>query len=296
MLFLNRVAHQGETMVIRSACDISIIIRSLNEERVIGDCLASIARQKTEREYEVVCVDSGSTDRTLDIISRYGHRLVKIKQSDFSFGGSLNKGIAVSSGRIIVSLSAHCVPIHDHWLQKLTEPLFEGEAEIVVGGQTGFISTRTSEKNYFKKRSEQTYVGTLPVMDNANSAFLRRFWELEPFDESMTGQEDIAFMLHHIKNSKIRVLRRSDAMVSHFHNFTNKQVAKRVFIDTRNNLKLGVYRLAPIEFFWGFFHDITKDIITAYSQRKFMVAFPGILMFRLYELFASLRAFLVHKL
>ena len=64
---------------------ISVVIRTLNEETYLGDLLSSIRSQRLPDEWsvEVVVVDSGSTDATLDIAKSHECRLTHISQEDF---------------------------------------------------------------------------------------------------------------------------------------------------------------------------------------------------------------------
>src|SRR5436190_1443308 len=72
---------------------LSVVIRSFNEERHIGRLLTGIVRQSVPTP-EIILVDSGSTDATVAIASRYPVTIVQIQPSEFTFGRSLNRGIA----------------------------------------------------------------------------------------------------------------------------------------------------------------------------------------------------------
>ena len=72
---------------------VSIIIRTLNEDKHLDELLSAIDMQeKNGFLYEVVIVDSGSTDKTLDIAKKYKARVTHINKQDFTFGKSLNIG------------------------------------------------------------------------------------------------------------------------------------------------------------------------------------------------------------
>ncbi len=95
----------------------SIIIRTRNEERWIKRVLEKIYRQ-TYKDFEVVVVDSSSTDGTLSIISKFPVTVVKIKPEEFTFPYALNIGVKNSIGeKYLVLLSAHSLPISDMWLE-----------------------------------------------------------------------------------------------------------------------------------------------------------------------------------
>ncbi|WP_318286205.1 glycosyltransferase family 2 protein [Limnospira fusiformis] len=87
----------------------SLVIRCYNEEQHIGRLLSGITQQ-TLTDREIIIVDSGSTDATVSIASRYPVKIVSIRPEDFSFGRALNLGCRADSGDIIVIASAHVYP------------------------------------------------------------------------------------------------------------------------------------------------------------------------------------------
>ncbi|MCH8331700.1 MAG: glycosyltransferase family 2 protein, partial [Bacteroidetes bacterium] len=102
----------------------SIIIRTLNEEKHLNELLSCIEGQDTDGlDYEVIIVDSGSTDNTLQIAMSHGCKILHITREEFSFGRSLNKGCAAAAGKFLVMISGHCVPTNGKWLQELCQPL-----------------------------------------------------------------------------------------------------------------------------------------------------------------------------
>ncbi|MGB7712111.1 MAG: glycosyltransferase [Microcoleus sp.] len=69
----------------------SVVIRCYNEEQHIGRLLSGIMEQSV-RDVEIILVDSGSTDATVAIASRYPIKLLSIQPQEFSFGRALNLG------------------------------------------------------------------------------------------------------------------------------------------------------------------------------------------------------------
>lgn len=94
----------------------SIIIRTKNEEKWIDECLKRLFNQ-TYQDFEVIIIDSGSTDRTLEIIKKFDVKLFQIRPEQFSYPFSLNYGCAQASAtHFFVFLSAHSLPISKTWL------------------------------------------------------------------------------------------------------------------------------------------------------------------------------------
>ena len=181
----------------------TIVIRTLNEARYLDELLDSITNQETDGlSFEVVLVDSGSSDDTLGIAQRHGCRILHINREEFSFGRSLNLGCDAALGDILVITSGHCIPCDKLWLQRLCRPLLDGKAGYVYGRQVGGTQTQYSEQRifgqYFQERSNIPQVGY--YCNNANSALLKSVWSKYRFDEDLTGLEDMELAQRLVKD------------------------------------------------------------------------------------------------
>lgn len=96
----------------------SIVIRAYNEGKHITRLLDGIKHQSIQ-EVQVIVVDSGSTDQTVEIAQQYVAQVKKIKPHDFTFGRSLNMGIKSTQADIVVIASAHVYPVYPDWLEKI---------------------------------------------------------------------------------------------------------------------------------------------------------------------------------
>lgn len=207
----------------------SIVIRTLNEGRHLDDLLVMIARQKTcGIGIETVLIDSGSTDDTLAIAKRHGARVTHIRKTEFSFGRSLNMGSDFASGNILIYISGHCVPVDEHWLQNLCQPLTDGHAAYSYGRQIGDDDSNYSERRifakYFPEKSAIPQDGFF--CNNANSALLRSVWQKHPFDEDLTGLEDME-LGKRLVNAGEKIAYVAEAPVFHHHLESWAQVRRR---------------------------------------------------------------------
>lgn len=207
----------------------SVVIRTLNEGRYLDDLLVMIGQQETSGvEIETVLIDSGSTDDTLAIAARHNVRVTHIQKHEFSFGRSLNMGSAYAEGDVLVFISGHCVPVDRHWLQRLCQPLIDGCAAYSYGRQIGDDDSNYSERRVFAKYFPET--SAIPqdgfFCNNANSALLRSAWEAHPFDEELTGLEDMELAKRLVTTGE-KIAYVAEAPVFHHHQESWAQVRRR---------------------------------------------------------------------
>lgn len=116
---------------------VSIVMPSYNVGQFVDKCLGSVVNQ-TLKEIEILCVDAGSVDETLDIIERYAHSdsRIKIIHSDVkSYGHQMNLGISNASGEYI-----GIVETDDYVDERMFETLY---------GITKDATTDISKVNFF---------------------------------------------------------------------------------------------------------------------------------------------------
>jgi glycosyltransferase involved in cell wall biosynthesis len=96
----------------------SIIIRAKDEGKHLARTLNAVLAQRVE-PHEVIVIDSGSGDSTCEIAERFQVKLLRMPPEEWGYSHSLNVGAACATGEILVSLSAHCVPVTVNWLESL---------------------------------------------------------------------------------------------------------------------------------------------------------------------------------
>lgn len=205
----------------------SVIIRAYNEEKHIHRLLEGI-RHQTVKDVEVILVDSGSTDATVEIAETLGAHVVRIPPEEFTFGRSLNFGIREASGQFIVIASAHVYPVYPDWLATLLHPLLDEQFGLAYGKQRAPRSAKYSEKQIFhqwypeagKLRQETAFC------NNANAAIRRSLWEKNPYDETLTGLEDLAWA-RWVQGQGYAIAYVAEAEVIHTHEETPRAVFNR---------------------------------------------------------------------
>ena len=261
----------------------SIVIRTLNEARWLGEVFEALKTQNLDgRPFEVVLVDSGSTDGSIEIAQENGARIVEIKKSEFTFGRSLNRGCDAALGRALVFISGHCIPTHDRWLSNLIMPLGRDRITYSYGRQIGHEVSKFSEHQLFKKYFPET--SAVPqdgfFINNANSALLKSTWKNHPFDEELTGLEDMELGKRLVGvGDKIAYV--ADAPVIHIHEETWPKVKTRY---EREAIALQAI-MPEVHVGFGDFLRYTMsgvmfDWAEAISQKQFWKQAGNIVMFR----------------
>lgn len=206
----------------------SIIIRTYNEARWLGAVLDAIANQLIDDPYEIVIVDSGSTDETREIAAKKGCRIVTIAKDEFTFGRSLNVGCEAARGQVLVFLSGHCIPSDRRWLAALTAELGKEGIVYAYGRQLPHERSRYSEGQLFRKYFPEN--SALPqegfFCNNANAALLRDVWRAHPFNEDLTGLEDMELAKRLVAQG-LKVGYVAHAPVIHIHEESWQQVRTR---------------------------------------------------------------------
>lgn len=267
-----------------SAGLISVVIRCFNEERHLGRLLESLCGQ-TVQPAEIVIVDSGSTDRTLEIAGRFRARVIRIPPAEFTFGRSLNRGCAAATGDTLVFASAHVYPVGSDWLERLTGPLSDSEVGLVYGRQVGCEATRFSEHQVFGKHFPPVsdLDQLVPFCNNANAAIRRSHWERHPYDESLTGLEDVAWAVW-MKAQGLRIVYSAEAAIVHVHEESAGKIRnryKREAIALRRILPDS--HMAFTEFLALLVRAIALDVAAARRARRLVHELPGIVVFRLMQ-------------
>jgi rhamnosyltransferase len=205
----------------------SIVIRAYNEEKYIGRLLEGI-KQQTIRDVDVILVDSGSTDSTVAIAESHGARVVSIPSAEFTFGRSLNLGIKAAKRELVVIASAHVHPVYPDWLETLLDPFQDDKIALTYGKQRGPEFAKFSEQQIFHQwYPDVSHLKQETVFcNNANAAVRKSLWEKNPYDETLTGLEDLAWAKW-AKEQGYAIAYVAEAEIVHTHNETPQGVYNR---------------------------------------------------------------------
>lgn len=199
---------------------IGVVIRTLNESDLIGRCLETLGRQRGGFELDVVVVDSGSTDATLEIARAQETRIIELPPGAFDYSKALNLGIDEVAGELVVSLSAHAIPVDDEWLERMTLPFADERVAGAASRQVPWPDAPWQEVHRLKHQfgntgavySQGTEDGI--VFSNAASLIRRRAWHEHPF--TLPAAEDLDWA-QRVLAAGWKVVYEPEAAVYHSH-------------------------------------------------------------------------------
>lgn len=170
---------------------VSIIIPAYNEEKVIKDCLNSIANVDFPRnQYEVIIVDDGSNDNTADIVQSFTKKYSHFKIVSKGNGGKAsaqNLGLKFARGEYVLITDADAV-VEDDWIIKMVNAI--KSVDIVIGSYFAYNPKTWLEKcqnaHYLIKFKYGGIRGTPSV--GVNNAFRKDIINrIGYFDETKTS-------------------------------------------------------------------------------------------------------------
>ncbi len=251
---------------------VSIVIRCKNESKKITDCLDILFNQKLEYSFEIIVIDSGSTDGTLDIIKDYNISIYTITPKDFNYGTSINLGVNLSRGKYCVFVSAHAIPKNEEWLSGLVKPMVN-DCDIagtysrqIPYDDTFFIEKRALSDTFgpypklqkiYQGDSKKTIRDNM-VFSNASSCIRKSLALKYPF-KNLPASEDREWALRVLREG-YKISYEPSSIIFHAHNETPQQYYKRIFINSKAlffffGIKIGIRHLIPL-----FLYQILKDI------------------------------------
>lgn len=277
---------------------ISVIIRVLNEAKHLRDLLESIRAQQVDLPIEIIVVDSGSTDGSLEIARHHNCRVVKISKDDFTFGRSLNLGCETADGDFLVFISGHCIPYDTTWLKSLVAPLQANEASYSYGRQIGDHTTKFSEHQLFAKyfpedpaRAQSGF-----FCNNASAALTKTAWRDHKFNEDLTGLEDMELAKRLIEASH-EIAYAADSIVYHIHDESWLQVRRRYEREgiALQHIMPGVH-VRIRDFVRYFARSVLMDISTARRSKSLIRNAREIVLFRFMQYIGTYRGNQDHRI
>jgi rhamnosyltransferase len=168
---------------------ISVLIRTFNSEKTLGQVLSGIQLQDGD---EYLVIDSGSTDSTLEIAKAHGAK-IHGAPPPFNYSKSLNIGFRAAQNPWILVISSHCIPVAANFLEifRTVAPTLPKDVPVVYGPSTlsgDSYPELASDKVSFFAPSDYSRVSY--ICGNSNTLYRRSAWEELTFDETKKTAED----------------------------------------------------------------------------------------------------------
>lgn len=257
--------------------DVSIVIPVKNGGELFQRVLEAIFRQKTSYRYEVICVDSGSKDGSVDVAKEMGCVVQEIPPEEFGHGKTRNLGASLGTGEFIVFLTQDAMPAKDTWLEELIDAM-KSDDRIAGGfgkhlpyptcnlpdqqmlenhfaryGNENFIHCLDQEHREMYEKDIQGYQQYLAFFSDNCSCLRRTVWEQIPYDDVDYAEDQI--WAKKILEKGYKKVYCPGAAVYHSHDYPLTSYVKRYYDDFKAVYR--VYDKAP-DFPW---YQIVRQIL-----------------------------------
>lgn len=181
---------------------VSIIIPCYNEEDNIAACLDSVCNiNNPQEEYEVILVDNGSTDKTIELAESYPISIIQDKSRNVS--GLRNLGAASATGDILAFVDADCI-VDINWISSART--YFDQDHIAAWGAPAKIPQNATwvQKAWYIVRKRENPIQEVEWLESMN-LFVRKkhFISIGGFDESLVTCEDVDFSYRIRRTGKI---------------------------------------------------------------------------------------------
>ena len=228
----------------------SVVIPTLNAGPILDRVLKAVTEQNTPWPYDVLVIDSGSTDGTLETIAKYpAVKLHQIEKKDFNHGGTRNLGAELTDGEFIAFLTHDALPANEDWLYNLVSSLeMHPDAAGAYGKHLPYpeaseftkrdlnahfqnmalsplcVNKETNSKRFANEEDIQ-WRQFLHFYSDNNSCMRRDVWEKIPYRETKFGEDQVwADDIIKADYSKVYAVR---SVVYHSHDFTPEENQER---------------------------------------------------------------------
>lgn len=217
----------------------SVIIPTLNPGPVLNALLYSLQHQ-AERPREIIIIDSASEDGTPVLAAHLGCRVLSISRSEFTHGGSRNRGACVATGEALIFMTQDAMLVDTAFTQELLRPLRDGLAVASYGRQIARPGASLREQftrafNYPAEDELRTReavarlgVGAYFFSNVASAVRADIFHELGLFNDNVIMNEDMLFCAA-VLDSGWSVAYVAKACVFHSHDYGLFQTFRRYF-------------------------------------------------------------------
>lgn len=210
---------------------VSIVMRSINDLSFIEKTLKAVFNQNF-KDFELINIDSGSTDGTYEIIRKYNpEKSLQIRREDYVPGRVLNNAVKMCAGEIIVFNNSDCIPLNSDWLGNLIKPLLEQQETVAAFGNQvpRPDATPLVVKDYRRAFGDGSISALWGHFFSLATSAVRKCDIIQyPFNGDLKYSEDIEWSWR-MKKAGRKIVYVPDAVVEHSHNYRLREVWKRFY-------------------------------------------------------------------
>ena len=244
----------------------SVVIPTKNAGAQFYAVLEAVLAQETPWEYEVLVIDSGSNDGTVEYVrSKEQVMLHAIPAHEFGHGKTRNLGISLTTGEFVVMITHDALPVNEHWLMELVQaveqddniagsfgrhiaykhdgPFLERDLKCHFDGFLTWPTTIVSLEDKEKYENDLGYRQFLHFFSDNNACLRRSVWERIPYPE-VDFAEDQLWAKQIIEAGYAKAYA-DKAVVFHSHTFRSVELCRRSFDESRALNRLFGYKLCP---------------------------------------------------
>lgn len=219
---------------------LSIVIPTYNASKHLPSLLTRLESQ-TIKDYELIIIDSSSSDNTVEIARSYGAKIFIIAQSEFDHGKTRELGAKKSKGDVIIYLTQDALPCNEYTIENMIK-VFDKDGEIgaVFGRQLPYCKASVfaqhlrlfnyPDTSYTRVLEDREQYGIRTAFfSNSFSAYSKSALEEIGYfkDGLISGEDTCAAAMMLLKGKKIAYV--AEAKVFHSHNYTIGQDFRRYF-------------------------------------------------------------------
>jgi rhamnosyltransferase len=254
------------------------LIPTKNGAPWIDACLRGIYAQQGVSELDVVIVDSGSTDGTLTIASKYPVRIAQIAPNEFHHARTRNFAASLARAPFLIFLSQDAIPQDSKWLASMLRNFSDLDVGAVYGRQVPREGTTSERHDAFAAVYGPSRIVKEPAsmnrlgyryyhFSNANAAVRREVWEATRFPEDLKVFEDLG-IAKRILDAGWKIVYEPEARVVHSHAHSSADLFKRYFDIGYTFRRLGIWNTRTRQSMAEEFSRIIKQKIGRQEMRN----------------------------
>jgi len=254
---------------------VSIIMRSYNEGWALHETLPAL-RAQDYRNWELIIIDSGSTDGSAEMIRAVQPRhFVQIQPHEYNPSRVMNHGMQLARSAFGIFLNADATPQGTNWLRPLAAALFDPQTAAVFGRQVPRPDCRAVyacdyERCFGPNRESARWDHFFSMV---SSGLRKDIWAKRGFLEKMQYSEDDEYT-RWCRGQGYEVVYVPESIVMHSHNYSPAQARKRSFGEGRALAAVWAGKPTDFNFFHtvalGWLNDFRRDWVFCLRTRRWL--------------------------